>query len=87
MFIVKVALKYLDNQLQLAVTNSRFSHNDNSGPIALSTSHLLGAFMLLLFGHVIAFIMLVGEIGYAHRRQKKAKKATNNASILSASHQ
>lgn len=59
---LKMSLKYLDNNLQLRVLNSRTTQDDDAGPEPLNTAQLLGAFGLLMVGNSIAFVILLGEI-------------------------
>lgn len=67
---VQIALKYLDNNLQLRVIRS--SKEIEQGPKPLSINQLLGAFGLLLLGHFFALLFFFGE-KMMHRHMMKKR--------------
>lgn len=56
--IFQTAMKYLDNNFQLAVKNSRITKNE---PTPLTTEHIQGPFILLALGNILAFVALLVE--------------------------
>lgn len=64
----------MDNNIQLAILNTRKTQGDDQGPIALKTSHLMGAFFLMFFGHGIALLVLFCEIFAARRLKNRMAK-------------
>lgn len=68
-----VVMRNSNNKIQAAVRHSR--HKENLGPIKLTPSHLIGAFILLAFGLIVSAIALMSEVlvNRFKRKQQRAK--------------
>ncbi|XP_062556996.1 uncharacterized protein LOC134221839 [Armigeres subalbatus] len=69
---LQVVSKFENNKVQLAIATSR--HQQNSGPVKLQPSHLLGAFMLLGFGLAAGLVVCLGEVSLEKFSRKAPRR-------------